>query len=126
MSITLRISLIIGIVIYFSLILYLIRKQKFVLKYALLWMGAGFVALLAVVFPNMVKVIVDITGVKSEVNGVFSIILFFIILILISLTSIVSMQGKKIRELAQYVAVLNKKLTEVEKFIISKEESKEE
>lgn len=48
-------------------------------------------------------------------NGLFIIAIGFIIMILLSLTSIASRQNRKIRTLTQELAILDKRVRELEK-----------
>ncbi|MBQ1279013.1 MAG: DUF2304 domain-containing protein [Acutalibacteraceae bacterium] len=113
MSIALRISLILGILVYLVLIMVLLRKKSLNLKYSLLWLFMAAVLLILVLFPNLVSVISHIIGIASPINALFLAFIFFILLLLISLTSIVSKQQRKIKTLIQHLAILQKEIEDI-------------
>lgn len=114
MSVTLRMMIFIGILFYFAFIFYCLKKRALALKYTLLWMVAGLMVLLVDLFPQLLMILVVVLGVELPVNGIFAICIFFMILLLISMTSIVSKQTDKIYHLTQYVASLEKRVREME------------
>ena len=86
----------------------------FNLRYALTWLLMAFVMLLVAVFPQIITAISRLLGVASDVNTVFVLQGLFVLLILLSLTSIVSKQTNRIRKLAQTQALLEKRVRELE------------
>lgn len=114
MSVTLRMMILIGIIFYFAFIFYCLKKRALALKYTLLWIAGGFIVLLIDIFPQLLMLLVVVLGVELPVNGIFAICIFFMILLLISITSIVSKQTDKIYHLTQYVAALEKRVREIE------------
>lgn len=114
MSSTLRIVLIIGIVIYFVIILMFLKNKTLALKYTLLWMMTGIVLGMMVIWPGILVCFTRMLGIASNMNGLFIACIAFIIMILMSLTSIVSKQADKIKNLTQTIAKIEKRLREVE------------
>lgn len=114
MSIRLRILLCIAISIYFILILIFLRKKMLSLKYTLLWILAGICGTVLIVFPGLLDFIVQFTQIRSAMNGLFAIILFFVILLMLSLTAIVSKQSERIKNLIQDEALLEKRVRDLE------------
>jgi len=110
----LRISLCIGIALYFLLIIYFLKKRAINLKYTLLWILSGCTMLLLVIFPDILYVISDFLGFVSPVNALFALVLFFMLSILMSITSIVSRQNEKSKTLIQQFAILEKRVRELE------------
>ncbi len=113
-STTLRIVLAVGVLLYFAVILIFLKKKALELKYTLLWLAAGMALLLLVIFPELLPMIVKIMGIESNMNGLFLISIMFVIAILMSITSIVSKQAKKLRMLSQTIAILEKQIREIE------------
>ena len=111
MSFTLRIVLIIGVIVYFVIILLFLKHKALALKYTLLWMMAGIVLGIMVIWPETLIYFVRILGIASNMNGLFIACIAFIIMILIS---IVSRQADKIKNLTQTIAKMEKRLREVE------------
>lgn len=111
---TLRFTLIVAVVCYFIVILYFLKQKALNLKYTLLWLVAGFVMGLLVAVPELLVMIIHIFGIQDNMNGLFIFAIGFIIMILLSLTSIVSRQNQKIRTLTQELAILDKRVRELE------------
>lgn len=112
---TLRVSLIIAVACYFIVILYFLKQKALNLKYTLLWLVAGLVMGILVVVPELLVSIIRIFGIQDNMNGLFIFAIGFMIMILLSLTSIVSRQNQKIRTLTQELAILDKRVRELEK-----------
>lgn len=115
MELFLRISLLAGIVLYFILIVYFLKKKALSLKYTLLWFASGFMMLLLVIFPNILYKVADFLGFVSPVNALFAVVIFFMLCILMSITSIVSKLNSKNKSVAQQLALLEKRVRELEK-----------
>ena len=114
MTLVFQCCLIVGILIYLGVIVVLLKKQKLNLRYALTWLLMAFVMLLVAVFPQIITAISRLLGVASDVNTVFVLQGLFVLLILLSLTSIVSKQTNRIRKLAQTQELLEKRVRELE------------
>lgn len=112
---TLRISLVLIVIIYFALVLLLLKKRAISLKYTLLWLLAGFVMGIMVIWPQTLVMSIRIIGIEDNMNGLFVFSIGFLIAIAMALTSIVSRQTEKIRSLVQTIAMLEKRVRELEK-----------
>lgn len=111
---TLRLTLIIAVVCYFIVILYFLKQKALNLKYTLLWLVAGLVMGILVMVPELLVSIIHIFGIQDNMNGLFIFAIAFIIMILLSLTSIASNQNRKIRTLTQELSILDKRVRELE------------
>ncbi|WP_195980086.1 DUF2304 family protein [Clostridium butyricum] len=120
MNKTLQISLIIGVLIYFYILFYLMKRKSLNLKYTLLWIFLGITMQIIAIFPNIMIQVTKIIGIADVTNGLFSIILFFILIILMSITSIVSKMNEKNKLLIQQCALLEMRVRYLEN--IKKEE----
>lgn len=114
MVLKLQLSLIFGVGIYFIVLLQLLRKKSLDLKYTLLWIFSGIVMMFIAIFPNIMDSITKFIGIVDVTNGLFAIVLFLLILILMSITSIVSNMKKKNKQLIQQCALLEKRVQEIE------------
>lgn len=121
----LQIVLIIAIVLYFIIILHFLKNKALELKYTLIWLVAGGVMLILVAFPQLMLIIVSLLGIQSSMNGLYIALISFIIMILMTLTSIVSRQAHKTKSLIQEIAILEKRVRELEK-ILNETDSKKE
>lgn len=112
MSMQLRLALILGILVYILVIAVLLSKKRLNLKYSLLWLFSAVILLLLALFPKIVFFISSIIGIAAPTNTVLLFIIFCMLLILISLTSIVSKQSRNIKRLIQQVAILEKQIND--------------
>ena len=111
---TLRITLLAGLACYFILILIFLKDKALTLKYTLLWLLAGAVMLIMTIFPRTLFIISGILGIQTGMNGLYVICIGFIVVILMAITSIVSRQRGKIKTLTQEIAILEKRIRELE------------
>ena len=111
---TLRTVLIIAVICYFVIILKFLKDKALSLKYTLLWIFAGLAMGVLVLFPNILTWIITLFGIQSNMNGLFLFCIAFIIMILMSITSIVSRQNRKIRTLIQEIGIMEKRIRELE------------
>lgn len=115
MTVYLRVVLGFVVVVYFLLILHFMKKKMLSLKYTLLWLFSGFVMGILVLFPGLLDAFVKAVGIENPMYGLFVFAIFFILVIAMSLTAIVSKQTERIKDLAQDNAVLEKRVRELEK-----------
>lgn len=111
---TLRGVLIIGVIIYFVIVLMFLKKKSLALRYTLLWLAAGVVLGIMVIWPQTLVAFIHMLGISSNMNGLFILCIAFLIMILMSITSIVSKQAEKIKNLTQTVAKMEKRIRELE------------
>lgn len=111
---TLRITLISAVICYFIVILYFLKQKALNLKYTLLWLVAGVVMGILVAVPELLMLLIHLFGIQDNMNGLFIFAIGFMIMILLSLTSIASRQNRKIRTLTQELAILDKRVRELE------------
>ena len=110
----LRIGLLLGAVCYLALILWLLKKKKLTVRYSIIWLISAGVLLVFAVFPYVVLVLTDLLGMAVPVNVVFLLVIAFILLLLLSLSSIVSGFAEKIKRLAQENALLEERVRRLE------------
>ena len=114
MSLTLQLSMVIAELIYFGMIFYFLKKKMLSIKYSLLWLAFGIVMVVFTAFPGLFWRFSGLFGVESPMNGLFSILLFFVFTIIMSLTAIVSRQSERIRALVQSQALLEERIRRLE------------
>ena len=114
----LQFTLIIAIVFYFIMMCIFLKNKALSLKYTLLWILAGIIMSLLVIVPDILIYLNHLVGIQSgmqsNMNGLFIWAIVFIVCILLSLTSIVSRQNNKIRQLIQTISRLEKRVRELE------------
>lgn len=111
----LQTTALIGIVFYFAAIFYLLKKKALTLKYTLMWILLGVIMVVIAIFPALLKKLSILVGISTPSNALFAVILFAILLILMALTSIISGLNEKNIKLIQSVALLEKRVRELEK-----------
>lgn len=114
MTNTLRIILLACILFYFIIVVSLLKKQRLVLKYTLLWLAMGICMLILVAFPTTLDFIRRVCGFVDAMNALYVCAFGFVFILLMSLTGIVSKQSDRIRCLIQDNALLEKRLRELE------------
>ena len=62
MTTTLRFVLLIGILLFFVIIVYLLKKNRLALRYTLMWMGMGICMFVLVIFPQLLDLIRKVLG----------------------------------------------------------------
>lgn len=110
----LQMVLIFIVIIYFIVICILLKNKVLSLKYVLLWLLAGLMMAILVILPETLVWLNGLLGIQSNMNGLFIWALGFIICILLSLTSIVSRQNNKIRQLIQLTSRLEARIRALE------------
>lgn len=114
MSLKVTVTLVIGILFYLMIIVMLIKKEQLNLKYTLLWLFSALALIVLAVVPQFPSFIAKVMGIATPSNAIFVIEGLFVLLILLSLTSIVSTQMLRIRRLTQTQAILEKRIRELE------------
>lgn len=113
----LKLSLIFAIIVYFICIFCLLRSKRLELKYTLLWLFGGLCMLIAVVGSDIFMPLMNLFGIVEPVNGIFAIMIFLLILILISMTAVLSQLNNNLRSLTQKCALYEKRIRDLEKEI---------
>ncbi len=114
----LRFSLLFALVLYFIFLFVMLKKNSLALKYTLLWLFTGIVMVLVVIFPSIIAVPLRHIGIVEWTNGIFALLLLFLIIICISITSIVSKLNDRNRKLTQKCALYEKRIRELEKIVL--------
>ena len=109
--------LITAIVIYFIIILSLLKHRMLNMKYTLLWLLTGVVMLILVINPMLMFYLIQLLGITSAMNGLYIMLIGFLIMLVLSLTSIASRQAGRITKLIQNQGLLEKRIRELEEKI---------
>lgn len=122
MPAALRLSLLIGAIIYLAIIFVLLKKGKLNVQYSIIWLASAFVLILFAAVPYTVAVIGDIFQFEMPANLIFTLLFVFVLLLLLSLSTIVTGFQTKITRLAQTQALLEGRVRELEAQLRCKEE----
>lgn len=113
---TLKIQLIVGAmaVIAMLVIINFIRKKKLDLRYGLSWLLVICVILVLDFFPGILSWLTNLMGVEIPANMLFFLGFCFSLLIIFGLTMIVSGLSHKVKRLSQELALLDKRINDME------------
>ncbi len=114
MNIKLQILLIIGTLLFGTLILRLLISKKIALRYSLIWILADIAMLCSALFPTVVDKISNLLGIKTPSNFIFVFGGLFALLIILTLTAIASTMNNQIYRLTQTLSLLEKRVRELE------------
>ena len=114
MDTSLRIFLAVGLVFFYALLFVMLKKGRLILKYSLTWILSGLALLIFLLWPQLVFSASAIIGVSNPVNAVFLMFAAFTLWLLLSLSSIVSQFNRFNRETVQSMALLEKRVRELE------------
>ena len=113
-NLALRLDMFLGAVVFLVVILWLLKKGRLTVRYSIIWLMAGGALLAFAVFPYIVLVLRDWLNMEMPVNVIFTLVLAFVLLLLLSLSTIVSGFAEKLKRLAQENALLEKRVRELE------------
>ena len=97
-----------------KILMMFLKKKSLALKYTVLWLAAGIVFGIMVIWPQTLVWFIHLLGITSNMNGLFILCIAFLMMILMSITSIVSKQSEKIKNLTQTISKMEKRLRELE------------
>lgn len=106
MNSTLQIILMAISILFFALIFFMMLRKKLEIEYALVWLITGLIFIIFSFFPSLIVMLSKLLHIIETVNTLFLIIIFFLIIILFTITLSHSKNSKKIKDLAQSVALL--------------------
>ena len=109
-SLVLRIGLLAAGTGYLGLIFWLLKHKKLTVRYAIIWLASAAVLLVLALFPYIVLVLTDLLGMAQPANLMFILVIGFMLLLLLSLSSIVSGFAEKIKRMAQKQALLEQRV----------------
>ncbi len=109
MPLKLVIVLIIFALFFTIFVLNNVIKRKLAIKYAFLWLIFSIAMTIAVLIPDLLKIICNAIGIKTVSNFIFFLGFGLLLFITFILTSIISIQKNKITTLAQEIAILKYK-----------------
>lgn len=92
-------------VLFMLLILDLIRRDKLLERYSIVWFLLGLAMLAGAAFPGLLELIAKLIGVRDVTIGLFSIVLMILLALSLNFSVIASRQSKQITRLAQQSAI---------------------
>lgn len=111
-SLELQIALIIGALATYSYVIYKIRKANVRIDDMIIWILGSVLLLILSIFPIIPAKIASILGFISAANFIFCAIIFFLLLMVFSLSVKLSQQHEKLKDITHNLAMLEKRLEE--------------
>lgn len=97
------------------LIFYLVKKGKLKEKYAIIWILVGITILIFAIFDKILILVATFFGIKTPINAMFFLGIFFIITISLNLSLIVSSLMEQNKKIIQKIALIEAELTNLSK-----------
>lgn len=122
MPLELRIILLVGAILYLLVIYVLLKKGKLNIQYSIIWLASAAAFILFAAFPYIVFVLRDLLNIEVPSNLIFMLLFAFVLILLLSLSTIVTGFATRIRKLTQTQALLEKRVRELEDALQKKED----
>lgn len=110
----LQIVMVLAVILYFAILYALLKRKRLSLKYTLLWFLSGLLMLTLALFPRLLDAAANLLGIYEPTNALFAFGFFCVIMLLVALTAIASKQTMQVKRLTQSVALLEKRVRELE------------
>lgn len=115
MNFILQIILIIASTGLFIYIFNMVRIKRLELRYALTWILTSFSFIILSVFPKVLKFVSGVLHIKEPVNTLFLSIIFFLIIIIFTLTLALSRNANRVKTLIQEIGIIKLELEKLKK-----------
>lgn len=93
---------------------YLIKRGKLLLRYSLMWMLLSILILIVAIFPQPILSLAHLLGFSVGSNFIFSIAIFFLLVLCMTQSQAISQQVVKNKGSIQRIALLEKRLDDME------------
>ena len=103
-----QIFAIVGSALLFVFVLELLRRRRLSEPYAILWLLASVVLLVLAVWDDLLENLADLVGIATPANALFVVGFGFVLVLLLSFSTVVSRLTRENKLLAQEVARLNR------------------
>ena len=114
MSFRLQVIICAAVLAVLALLIRMIWKRKIDLRYALPWLCLCVGMLILDFFPGITSWLAELMGVSLPINMMFFLGFCFCLLIIFMITMSLSRMGRKQKQLAQEMALLRRRLEEME------------
>ncbi len=91
-------------------IFHFVRKEILELKYTIVWIITGLIIILIAFLPQSITIFSKLIGIKLPINALFFMSLFFILVIVFTMTVAISKLSLRITKLAQEISILKFKV----------------
>lgn len=124
MSNRLRVLLLVLVIVGALIAVRMIHRRKLNLGYSLLWLALALLLVIAVVFPQTVYALSALIGIDLPINFLLTAFALFSLVMMFYLTCIVSRESEKNRTLTQQLALLEKRLRDLEADVSARKHQK--
>ena len=114
MSLILQIVFLLGDRVFLGLIFLLIKRDRLSVRFGMLWLIFGGVWLVFGAVPWLLKVLRGVLRFQVVSNMVFTMLLAFVLLVLLTLSVAASLAARRMRQLAQANALLEERVRRLE------------
>ena len=114
MSFRLQVIICAAVLAVLALLIRMIWKRKIDLRYALPWLCLCVGMLILDFFPGITSWLAELMGISLPINMMFFLGFCFCLLIIFMITMSLSRMGRKQKQLAQEMALLRRRLEEME------------
>ena len=97
-----------GSALLFFFVLELLRRRRLSEPYAILWLAASVVLLVLSVWDDLLETLADAVGIATPANALFVVGFGFILVLLLSFSTVISRLTRENKLLAQEIARLNR------------------
>ena len=115
MSKVLQVCLLVGSIFVLYVVIKSVLKNKINIHYAIVWIIWGIGMVLISMFPGIIYKVSNFMGIQIPVNAVFLIMMFFLYCITFYFYFVISKHSEEIVALDYEIAMLKKKIEELEK-----------
>ena len=115
MSKILQVCLLVGSIFVLYIVVKSVLKNKINIHYAIVWIVWGIGMVLISMFPGIIYRISDFIGIQIPVNAAFLMMIFFLYCLTFYVYFVISKHSEEIIALDYEVAMLKKKIEELEK-----------
>ena len=111
----LQLSLLLGSILVLVFVIKNVLKNKISIRYAIIWILWGISMVIISAFPNIIYKLSYLMGIETPSNAVFLIMMFLLYCLTFYIYFIISRHNEDIINLDYEIAVLKKKVEELEK-----------
>lgn len=91
-----------------------VSRKRLLLRYSLLWILLAFIVIIGALFPSIVFWFSNLANFQTSSNFIFFVAIFFLLLLSLFLSAVVSKQASKIKSLIQEVALIKNQLESID------------
>jgi hypothetical protein len=117
MDTKLQLIMLVSSILFLIYVVAMVRSKKIDLKYTLAWLLAAFSFIAMSLFPSLLEQISSLLSIKEPVNALFLIIIFFMLLIIFTLTVATSRSASRVKILTQEIGIMKLQLADQKKQI---------